>query len=577
MILLLVSFIAGLLTVLAPCVLPLLPVIVGGSIGGGTSVRRALTVTSSLTISVVAFTLLIKASTLLVGIPQQFWTSLSGAIIIVFGVITLFPALWERLPFLATVSIGSNRLLSAGYRKNTIVGDAIVGASLGPVFSTCSPTYFLVLAAVLPQNFGLGLVYLIAYSLGLSISLLALAFVGQRIMAAAGIAADPRGMFKKMLGMLFIVVGIMIVTGADKALQVKILDAGFFDVTKIEQKLLEFVPSHTEDVRAPAGGGDTQETDATAIERKKALYVLAPEISSPDGFVNTNGKPVALKELRGQVVLLDIWTYSCINCQRTLPYLNHWYSKYKDQGLVVVGLHTPEFAFEHVLSNVEKATRQFGIEYPVVLDNDYSTWNAYGNRYWPRKYLIDIDGYIVYDHIGEGGYEETEKAIQRALNERNERLNMGIAVSDDISRPKGAMSPDMEKVRSPEIYFGAARNEFLANGTRQKAGTQTFALPERAPLNRLYLGGTWTISDEFAESTASARIVFTYDAKNVYFVAGSPSGTEISVYRDGTFVKKVRIQDETLYSLIEDTTYGEHTLRIEVHGGGLRAFTFTFG
>jgi thiol-disulfide isomerase/thioredoxin len=145
---------------------------------------------------------------------------------------------------------------------------------------------------------------------------------------------------------------------------------------------------------------------------------LAPDISTPDGFINTDGKPITLAELRGKkVVLVSFWTFSCINCKRTLPYLNEWYSKYKDQGLEIVSIHTPEFAFEKVLKNVEDAVKVQGIQYPVVLDNDFSTWQAYGNQYWPRKYLLNKDGYIIYDHIGEGAYEETENRIKQALEE----------------------------------------------------------------------------------------------------------------------------------------------------------------
>lgn len=559
MILLLVSFIAGVLTILAPCILPLLPVIVGGSIGGGTSVKRALTVTASLAISVIAFTLLIKASTLLIGIPQDFWKWFSGGIIIAFGLITLFPSLWERLPFLAKLSIGSNKLLSSGYQKQNFLGDVIVGASLGPVFSTCSPTYFLVLAAVLPENLGLGILYLIAYSIGLSLSLLLVAFVGQKIVDKAGVAANPQGWFKKTLGILFLIVGITIISGADKALQVRILDAGFFDVTKIEQKLLELVPSNDQGKKESGQGqiDDAKiEVETMSLSKKAEKFTFAPEISSPDGFVNTDGKPLTLKELRGKVVLLDIWTYSCINCQRTLPYLNDWYAKYKDQGLEIVGLHTPEFAFEHVLKNVEEASKRFGIEYPVVLDNDYSTWNAYGNRYWPRKYLIDIDGYIVYDHIGEGDYEETEKAIQKALAERNVRMGSSSAVSTNISNPKDAMKVESNKVGSSEIYFGSSRSK---------------------KTDKVSLGGTWKITSEYAENSGKATITYTYDAKNVYFVGGSKDGVDVEIYKDGVFVKTITIKAEQLYNLIEGDSYGKYKLEMKIKGSGLQAFTFTFG
>jgi cytochrome c biogenesis protein CcdA/thiol-disulfide isomerase/thioredoxin len=466
-ILLLVSFVAGLLTVLAPCILPLLPIIVGGSVGGERNMRRALTVTVSLAVSVILFTLLIKVSTLLIGIPAESWKWFSGGIIIAFGVVSLIPSLWERVPFLTTVSIRSNQILASGYKRQNVWGDVIVGASLGPIFSTCSPTYFLILAAVLPQNFVLGVIYLIAYSAGLSLSLLFVAFVGQKILNKTGVVANPRGLFKKILGIIFILVGIAIITGADKTLQGTILDAGFFDVTKIEQKLLEFVPAN-----------DTQQISTTTLDTKEVMeendvirketfepmvvesktiteretptavpmigttteevkkvpmapvpdrnnsFVLAPEIVNPSGFINTDGKPITLSEFTGKkVVLVSFWTYSCINCKRTLPYLNSWYEKYKDQGLEIVSIHTPEFAYERVLKNVEaQVFNTYDIKYPVVLDNDYSTWKAFGNRYWPRKYLIDIDGYIVYDHIGEGAYDETEDEIVEALKKRAERL-----------------------------------------------------------------------------------------------------------------------------------------------------------
>ncbi|MBI4121430.1 MAG: redoxin domain-containing protein, partial [Candidatus Ryanbacteria bacterium] len=156
---------------------------------------------------------------------------------------------------------------------------------------------------------------------------------------------------------------------------------------------------------------------------KARQFEEAKEISSPDAFINTSG--ISIGELVGKkVILIDFWTYSCINCQRTQPYLNAWYKKYRDQGLEIIGIHTPEFEFEKKLENVQEAVRQAGIQYPVALDNDYSTWTAYKNRFWPRKYLIDIDGYIIYDHAGEGAYDETERKIQEALLERAMRLEM---------------------------------------------------------------------------------------------------------------------------------------------------------
>jgi len=567
MVLLLISFVAGLLTVLAPCVLPLLPVIVGGSVRGGErSYRRALTVTFSLAFSVVLFTLLIKASTLFIAIPQVFWTTFSGGIVLVFGLVTLFPDMWDKIPFMSHASVGSNKLLGTGYTRHDVWGDIIVGAALGPVFSTCSPTYFLVLATVLPQHFFVGLVYLMSYAVGLSLALLVISFLGQRLLEKVGSLADPHSIFKKVLGALFIFVGVAIITGADKRFETYLLNNGIFDITKVEQRLLAHTTAN-QVTNVPSQTNTARQAPVTDMQKIKA-----PEFVSPDGFINTDGKPLTLASLRGKVVLLDVWTYSCINCQRTLPHISALYAKYKDQGFVVVGLHTPEFAFEHIQKNVEDAVLQFGIKYPVVLDNEYGIWNAYGNQYWPRQYLIDQDGYIVYDHIGEGGYEETEMAIQAALKRGVQNKTSMASTTPLLAIPVPTID-----AASPETYFGAARNEFLANGTPGKTGTLTFTIPAQVNANQLYLGGVWNIKNEFAESAGKDSIVFRYNAKGVYIVAGSALGTTLSVYKDNVLVKKVTVTNETLYHLVDDDAAATHTLRVECDSKDLNVFTFTFG
>ena len=507
----------------------------------------------------------------------------------------VFPSLWEKFSFANTLSLKSNKVLTKGYQKNSIFGDIIIGASLGPIFSACSPTYFVILATVLPVSPLLGIVYLFAYVLGLSLALIVIALLGEHIMAKVGKVSDPRGWFKKIFGIIFILVAIAIISGYDKKLQISLLDAGFLDVTKIEQKLLE----KNDKKNASININDTSNAKENAeipdkiksnkesflsIKEKNKKYVLAPEISTPDDFINTSrlnsgqASPITISEFKGKkVVLLDIWTYSCINCQRTIPYLNKWYKEYEDEGLVIIGLHTPEFSFEKIQKNVEKAVKDFGIKYPVVLDNDFSTWQAYKNQYWPRKYLIDIDGYIVYDHAGEGQYEETEIAIQKTLRERADRLDMNVELSSNISSPENVVSVESGKVRSPEIYFGSARNEYFANGVKGQTGEQNLLIPSSISPNKLYLNGTWNITSEYAESKNAGSIIFNYEAKNVYMAAGSPEGVEIEIYKDDVFVKKITIKDETLYTLIQDTDYGKHVLRIVIPKAGLQAFTFTFG
>ncbi len=574
----LLSFTAGVLSVFAACVLPLLPVIVGGSLAAGGSRRRTYVIVGSLAVSVVAFTLLLKASTALIGVPEELWRYLSGGIVVILGIVMVFPKLWVLVPGVNALNRGSNRLLAEGYQRQGFWGDAIMGAALGPVFASCSPTYFIILATVLPAQPFLGFLYLIAYATGLSLALLMVAILGEKLVGRLGVTLNPGGKFFRGIGVVLVVVGVLVFTGAMKDIETWFIERGF-DATFIELKLLG------------ANADSSVKSDPTAgfipAAQKSAMYQRAPELVSPDGYINTEGKRITLAELRGKkVVLLDVWTYSCINCQRTLPYLKDWYAKYKNQGLEIVAVHTPEFAFEKVQKNVETAVAGFGLTYPVVLDNDYRTWNAYGNQYWPRKYLIDIDGYIIYDHIGEGAYAETEAQIQRALAERAVRLGEDMpqaVVPTEIVSPEG-------RANSPETYFGAWRNNNFGNGVAREEGRQTLTIPERLAPNAFYLGGAWNFEYEYmTNESPGAQLRFIYDAKDVYFVAAANEPVKIKITRDGGKPLGAArgadadengfatIREERLYKLIQDTVSGPHTIEIEVQAPGLQAYTFTFG
>lgn len=233
-----VSFLAGILTVLAPCILPLLPVVIGSSASGRSNTTPYIVV-ASLGVSVILFTFLLKVSTAFITVPQEFWTYLSGGILFLFGLTLLFPSLWENIPGLSKLSIGSNKLMGTGFLKKSIFGDIVVGASLGPIFSTCSPTYFVILASVLPASFLLGTVYLLAYTAGLCLMLLFIALLGERFTSKLTGISDPHSWFKRGLGILFIVLGLAIALGLEKKLETHILNSGFFDVTTVEQTLLE--------------------------------------------------------------------------------------------------------------------------------------------------------------------------------------------------------------------------------------------------------------------------------------------------------------------------------------------------
>ena len=240
MTLLAVSFVAGMLTVLAPCILPLLPVVLGSSATARNSATPYVVV-GSLGLSIVLFTFLLKFSTAFIMVPQAFWTGLSGGILLLFGLVLMFPTLWERVPLVNQLSRGSNKLVGSGYQKKSFWGDMLIGAALGPVFSSCSPTYFVILASVLPASFALGTLYLFAYVAGLSLILLLIAILGQRFADGLTRFADSRGWFKWGIGLLFVIVGLLIVTGYEKRFEVWLLESGFVDVVRFEQNILDRV------------------------------------------------------------------------------------------------------------------------------------------------------------------------------------------------------------------------------------------------------------------------------------------------------------------------------------------------
>lgn len=317
--------------------------------------------------------------------------------------------------------------------------------------------------------------------------------------------------------------------------------------------------------------------ESDRVREKEKKFPRAREIVSPSGFVNTE-TPIFIKDFIGKkVVMVDFWTYSCINCQRTFPYLNAWHEKYKDKGLVILGVHTPEFAFEKEIENVREAVDRFAIRHPVVLDNDYATWNAYQNRYWPRKYLIDIDGFIVYDHIGEGAYEETEQKIQELLRERMEVLGEKGAIADETVAPE-TRNTDFSRIKSPETYFGSARNRNLGSGISGREGAHKGEAPGLVEKNKLYLAGEWNITPEFAENKKEgARILFRYDARDVFLVGRADHPVAVRIMRDNAFLQTVIIQNEELYRIIAGEEYGEHLLELIIEKPGLQAFAFTFG
>ena len=318
----------------------------------------------------------------------------------------------------------------------------------------------------------------------------------------------------------------------------------------------------------------------------KSQFKKAPELQGIAGYINTDSN---LKEkIKDKVVLYDIWTYSCINCQRTLPYITAWDEKYSDQGLLIIGIHSPEFEFEKDIKNVELAVEKFEIKYPVILDNDKKTWDAFENRYWPRKYIADDQGYIRYDHIGEGAYDETEQIIQELLQERATRLGLNVAVA----QPLVDLEEYQHGSKTPELYFGydfAFGRSQIGNPEGFRPNQQvTYAIPDKLHEDNFYLQGTWeNLDDRMILVSESGRIVLPYFAKEVNIVAAGTSqlvifldGQKIIAENVGSDVNPdgaVNIAESTLYNLVKSSESSAHVLEIQVNQPGFEIYTFTFG
>ncbi|GAB3039896.1 hypothetical protein GCM10027285_25610 [Oleiagrimonas citrea] len=289
----------------------------------------------------------------------------------------------------------------------------------------------------------------------------------------------------------------------------------------------------------------------------------APDFTGIDHWINS--KPLTMQQLRGKVVLVDFWTYSCINCLRTLPHLKSWWAKYKDKGLVIVGVHSPEFDFEKKTANVEAAVKKYGIGWPVAQDNDMATWSAWNNRYWPAEYLIDKNGKVVMHHFGEGHYMETENAIR-------EQLGMKPMTHEDMS------AADLSKIGSPEMYLGSNRVHNMANPIPPLMFSHDYKAPARLPLNKYALDGRWRMSGEYAQLTGDkGQIRLHFQSGKLHMVASSAKPVTLSITVDGKKQPDVTVHESRLYTLFDSNDYRDHVVTIDVPKSGFRAFTFTFG
>jgi len=534
-----IGLLAGLATALSPCILPVLPVL----LAGGASGRRPLRIVAGLALSFATFTLF--ASWLLgrLGLPQDLLRTIALALLFVIAAVLLVPQaglLLER----ALAFFSRLRPADAG-------GGFVLGAALGLVFVPCAgPFLAAITAAAARESFGLRtLLATAAYSIGAAIPMLAVAWGGRG--AAARLRARA-SLLRRAAGVLIAAVAVALVFHVDDR------------AARVSAPWTTWLQRHVEGsgvarTQLAKLNGEAAPPTAHAVKNGLPDYGIAPPIHADGAWINS--KPLTLGELRGKVVLVDFWTYSCINCLRTLPHLRAWYAAYRSKGLVIVGVHTPEFAFEHVTSNVRAAVKRLGVTWPVVQDNRYKTWDNYANQYWPAEYLIDRSGHVRHTSFGEGDYGGTENAIRRLLG------NAGAhAAPVANTTPTGVLTA--------ESYLGYARLQNYVGKTPVPDKAATYRFPASVPLNTLSYAGRWTVGSESIHSGEGARLRLRFEAHDVYVVLGG-HGT-VRALIDGRPAGTLHVDAQRLYTVRQSERYEEALLELRF-SPGIDAYSFTFG
>ncbi|MEK7595358.1 MAG: cytochrome c biogenesis protein DipZ [Patescibacteria group bacterium] len=568
------AFLAGIITVLSPCILPVLPIILTSSVGGiNTGKSRPIGVVVGFILSFTFFTLFLSTIVRISGIPAETLRLVSILVVAGFGLSLLIPKFQLVIENLfSKLSSGMpNNQGKTGFR-----GGLIIGLSIGLLWTPCvGPILASVISLAITGTVTLdAFLITLAYSLGTAIPMFLIILGGQNALRRVPWLLSNLGQIQKLFGIIMIITAIGIFFNVDRRFQTYILNTFpqyGTGLTKFEDNEL---------IREQLDKKSTNEIKKEDMGKPmfKLLNnkgVKASEIIA--GGIWFNSEPLTLEQLKGKVVIIDFWTYSCINCQRTLPYLKDWNEKYKDKGLVIIGVHAPEFEFEKSEKNVAQAIKDFKLTYPIVQDNDFSTWKAYNNRYWPAKYFIDKEGYIRYTHFGEGEYDESEKVIQELLKEAG-----ATDVSLEINNPTYQI-----QARTPELYLGYGRIEHFASPETIKENTiSTYSTPTNIGTNEFAFEGSWNVMEEYASPQKGSTLTLNFDSKEVFLVMrtkGTPA--KVKVYLDGKMQDfgehningVVTVDKDTLYKLINLSAPGRHILRLEFEDDNTEVFAFTFG
>jgi cytochrome c biogenesis protein CcdA/thiol-disulfide isomerase/thioredoxin len=576
MLIYLLAFVGGVLTILSPCILPVLPFVFARADQPFRRSGLPLLTGMALTFSVVAVAAAFGGHW--VVRLNQGGRYLAMFVFLVLGVSLLFPSFAEALT--RPLVRAGGRLQGGPSTESSIAKSFVLGISTGLLWAPCAgPILGLILTGAAIQGPSARSSFLLlSFALGAAVSLAVALFAGNKVFSTLKRSLSFEIWIRRGLGVAVILGVAAIALGWDTNLLTKF---SFVNTSRAEAHLINALGP-----KKPA---------VLPVNAAESRPILTDEGPMPDltGAVAwLNSAPLTRDSLRGKVVLIDFWTYSCINCLRALPYVEGWAAKYKDAGLVVIGVHTPEFAFEKERANVEKAVRDLKISYPVAIDSDYKIWQAFNNEYWPAHYFIDGKGRIRYHHFGEGQYDESERVIQQLLKE-NGATSLAEGVLS-VSGDGAEAAPDKGNSRSPETYIGYHRAEHFASAEPiAQDSRKVYTLRPRLSLNQWGLAGTWKVSAESAVlQTTPGKIVFRFHARDLHLVLGpTMDGKPVRfiVKLDGTAPGEDHgsdtdasgagtVQDHRLYQLIRQKgPVDDRTFEIEFLDPGVQAFAFTFG
>jgi cytochrome c biogenesis protein CcdA/thiol-disulfide isomerase/thioredoxin len=582
MLLYILAFVGGMLTIASPCILPVLPFVFSRSDQPFRRSGLPLLAGMAATFAVVAGVATYAGAWVVRA--NQIGRGVAIVVFAILGLALLFPALAEYLsrPF---VRLGGHVQGQNSAEAPGIGRSLLLGVSTGLLWAPCAgPILGLILAGAALQGPSAHTTFLLlAFAAGAATSLALALLAGNKVFAAMKRSLGAEEWIRRGLGVAVLVGVVAIAFGWDTGILRRL---SLSSTSGVEQRLIDrFHPV----AYAKMNGGDAAgEAAPAAVELKRE-----GPMPSLDGAVKwLNSSPLSTKQLKGKVVVIDFWTYSCINCLRSVPYTEAWWEKYKNDGLVVIGVHTPEFAFEKDAGNVQKSLGDLKITYPVAVDSNYAIWNAFHNEYWPAHYFIDAQGQIRYHHFGEGDYDKSEEVIQQLLREKDANLKTAGLVQ--VQADGAQLAPDSKDVASPETYIGYSRQQHYASPEAiQQDKAQNYTAPARLTVNQWGLVGTWNVSGEHAAlASAPGKVIFRFHARDLHLVLGpgkdgkpvrfrikidgTPPGDDHGV--DANAAGEGVVKEYRLYQLVRQKgTVEDRTFEIEFLDPGMQAFAFTFG